>query len=181
MRKIGRCVAALCLAVSMVSCHAAGSEKTKNGDGLKEISEKYDHPYQTTASVTYNGTQMKLDLEKKEDGTTVVTFTEPKMLNGMNFSVGEEKITVGYLGLSFDIDPNNLSSSLIVSTMVDTFNQVAKGSGVEAKLADNALQVTGTTENVEFLLRLDRESGNALSLQVPSMGLEAEFENFRLG
>ncbi|MBD9097799.1 MAG: hypothetical protein EGP89_02900 [Ruminococcaceae bacterium] len=181
MRKIGRCLAALSLAILMTSCSAAGSGKTKNGDGLKEISNKYDQPYQTTAAVTYNGTQMKLILEKKEDGTTVVTFTEPKMLSGMNFSVGEEKITVGYLGLSFDIDPKNLSSSLIVSTMVDTFNQVAKGSGVTAQLSDNVLEVSGTTEDAEFLLRLDHESGNALSLQVPSMGLEAEFDNFRLG
>ena len=139
MRKIGRCLAALSLAILMTSCSAAGSGKTKNGDGLKEISNKYDQPYQTTAAVTYNGTQMKLILEKKEDGTTVVTFTEPKMLSGMNFS------------------------------------------GVAAQLSDNVLEVSGTTEDAEFLLRLDHESGNALSLQVPSMGLEAEFDNFRLG
>ena len=102
------------------------------------------------------------------------------MLKDMTFEVSEDNIEVGYLGMHFNIDPDNLSSSIIVSTIVSAFNTIASGSGITAEVDGSSLNVSGTTNNANFLLVLDKKSGNALNLEIPSMNLSAEFENFTL-
>lgn len=181
MKKLFSLLTAVCFLVCFCSCNTAeDKDKVKNNDGLKEISTKYSREYQTTANINYNGTNVKVNIEKTDDGTTEVSFEQPEMLDGMKFSVTDENIAVSYLGMTFNIDPENLSSSLIVSTIVGTFNTIASGTGISAEVDGSKLNVTGATDNVNFLLVLDKKSGNALNLEVPSMGLSAEFENFTL-
>lgn len=166
--------------LSFSSCTKENKKLTENDEGLKQISQKYDKEYQTTANIEYNGTKIKVNIEKTDKGSTKVCFVEPAMLKDMTFEVSEENIEVGYLGMHFNIDPDNLSSSIIVSTIVSTFNAIASGSGITAEVDGGTLNVSGTTNNANFLLVLDKKSGNALKLDIPSMNLSAEFENFKL-
>lgn len=173
----------LSVCISLTLCSCTGNDKgslDENDEGLKQISQKYDEEYQTTANIEYNGTKIKVDIKKDSEGTTEVTFVEPKMLEGMSFAVEEDNIKVSYLGMTFNIDPENLSSSIIVSTIVSAFNTVAAGSGITAEVDKSTLNVSGNTNNANFMLVLDKKTGNALTLEIPSMNLSAEFENFKL-
>ncbi len=180
MKKLLLVLLSLCLMFSVCSCKSENKQLTENDEGLKQISQKYAKEYQTTANIEYNGTKIKVNIEKTADGSTEVSFLEPTMLKGMTFDVSEDNIEVGYLGMHFNIDPNNLSSSIIVSTIVSTFNTMASGSGITAEVDGSAINVKGSTNNANFLLVLDKKSGNALSLEIPSMNLVAKFDSFEL-
>ena len=179
MKKLLAVLLSIGIIASFCACTNGGKKLTENDEGLKQISQKYEKQYQTTANIEYNGTKIKVNLEKKDDATEI-TFIEPKMLDGMRFEVSEENIKVTYLGMTFNIDPENLSSSIVVSTIVSAFNTIASGSGITAEVDKNTLNISGTTNNANFLLVLDKNNGNALSLEIPSMNLSAEFENFAL-
>ena len=179
MKKLLAVLLSFVISTSLCACTAENKKLTENDEGLKQISQKYDKQYQTTANIEYNGTRIKVNVEKKDDATEI-TFVEPKMLDGMKFAMTDDNIKVTYLGMNFNIDPENLSSSIIVSTIVSTFNTIASGSGITAEVDKNTLNISGTTNNANFLLVLDKKSGNALSLEIPSMNLSAEFENFTL-
>ena len=179
MKKLLAVLLSFAISISFCACTAENKTLTENDEGLKQISQKYEKQYQTTANIEYNGTKIKVNVEKKDDATEIA-FVEPKMLDGMKFSVTDDNIKVTYLGMNFNIDPENLSSSIIVSTIVSTFNTIASGSGITAQVDKNTLNVSGTTNNANFLLVLDKKSGNALTLEIPSMNLSAEFENFTL-
>lgn len=179
MKKLLAILLSFIISISFCACTSENKKLTENDEGLQQISQKYEKQYQTTANIEYNGTKIKVNVEKQND-TTEITFVEPKMLDGMKFSVTDDNIKVTYLGMNFNIDPENLSSSIIVSTIVSTFNTIASGSGITAEVDKNTLNVKGTTNNANFLLVLDKKSGNALSLEIPSMNLSAKFENFTL-
>ncbi len=180
MKKLLAILLSVGVILSFSACTKENKKLTENDEGLKQISQKYDKEYQTTANIEYNGTKIKVNMEKTEEGSTKVSFVEPAMLKDMTFEVSEDNIEVGYLGMHFNIDPDNLSSSIIVSTIVSTFNTIALGSGITAQVDGSSLNVSGTTNNANFLLVLDKNSGNALKLEIPSMNLSAEFENFKL-
>lgn len=166
--------------ISLCACTSENKKLTENDEGLKQIAQKYDNQYQTTANIEYNGTKIKVNMEKTGDGSTKFDFLEPAMLKGMTFEVSKDDIEVGYLGMHFNIDPDNLSSSIIVSTIVSAFNTMASGSGITAEVDGSTLNVIGTTNDANFLLVLDKNSGNALKLEIPSMNLVAEFDSFTL-
>lgn len=180
MKKLLAVLLSFVITTSFCACTAENKTLTEDDEGLKQISQKYEKQYQTTANIEYNGTKIKVNMEKTEEGSTKVSFLEPAMLKNMTFELSEDNIEVGYLGMHFNIDPDNLSSSIIVSTIVSTFNNIASGSGITAEVDKNTLNISGTTNNANFLLTLDKESGNALTLEIPSMNLSAEFENFTL-
>ena len=65
---------------------------------------------------------------------------------------------------------------MLVSTIVSTFNSVANQKGISAKVKDNTVSIEGENSGAKFEMVLDRENKNALSLDIPSIGLSAKFE-----
>lgn len=172
-------VLALTLAVFLTSC----SPQTPNNEGqllsynqTKTLTETYNQPFKTTANITYNDINVKANIEKTSNGNTTVTFESPETLSSLSFEVSADDVKVNYLGMTFHIDPNNLDSSMLVSTIVSTFNSVANQKGISAKVKDNTVSIEGENSGAKFEMVLDRENKNALSLDIPSIGLSAKFE-----
>ncbi len=150
--------------------------QTLSNDQLKNKTQQYEDSFKSTANIKYNGLDIKATIEKKGDGSTTVLFSSPETLKDLNFTVREDDIKVNYLGMEFHIDPNNLNSSMVVSMMIGVFNNLANNNGITAKVENNAILITGNTNDMQFEMTLDKNNGNALTLNIPQMGLFAEFE-----
>ena len=57
-------------------------------------------------------------------------------------------------------------------------NSAVKGQGVKVEVVDKTLVVKGDNENGKFELVLDKKSGNLLKLDIPSLNLKADIQNF---
>ena len=150
--------------------------ETLSQEQLKNKTEQYAQDFESTANIKYNGLEITATIQKKHSGETIVSFSSPETLKGLNFTVKEDDIKVNYMGMDFHIDPNNLNSSMMVSMMIGVFNNLANNQGISAKIENNAILITGDTNDMQFEMTLDKTNGNALSLNIPSMGLSAEFE-----
>lgn len=171
-------VLTLAIMVFLTSCSPA--TPTKEGQPLtpeqvKNTTQNYTKPFSTTAKISYNDMQITANIEKTQSGETKVSFTQPEMLKTLTFQVQNEEIKVGYLGMTFNIDPNNLDSSMLVSTLVSTFNSLGNDKGVSASVKNNQISVVGNTNGAQFEMTFNKENGSAVKLNVPSIGLKAEF------
>lgn len=167
----------LTLVIFLTSCSPASPKEgqTLSPEQTKTATEKYSQSFTTTANIKYNDMTVVATIDKTASGETTVSFSQPEMLNTLSFTVKNDDIKVNYLGMTFHIDPNNLDSSMLVSTLVNAFNSVGSGKGISATVKDNAISVVGDTEKAKFEMVFDKENGNAISLDVPSIGLKAEF------
>ncbi len=147
-----------------------------SSEQLKNKTQQYEDSFKSTANIKYNGLDIKATIEKEQDGSTTVLFSSPETLKDLTFTVREDDIKVNYLGMEFHIDPNNLDSSMVVSMMIGVFNNLASNQGITAKIENNAILIKGDTNDMQFEMTLDKTNGNALTLNIPQMGLFAEFE-----
>ncbi len=170
----------LCL-ILILSVTACSPTTPKNGqtltdEQLKKATQEYSDTFKSTANIKYNNIEIKAEIERLPNGSTTVTFLSPDTVKDMSFTVAEDDIKVNYMGMEFHIDPNNLDSSMVVSMMIGVFNNIASGQGITAKVEDNAIVLNGNNDNMQFEMTLDKQNGTALTLNIPSMGLSAEFE-----
>ncbi len=150
--------------------------ETLSSEQLKNSTKQYTDTFKSTANISYNGLDIKAVIEKLPDNSTTVTFLSPETLKNLNFTVSEDDIKVNYLGMEFHIDPNNLNSSMVVSMMIGVFNNLANNQGINAKVENNAILISGNTNDMQFEMTLDKNNGNALTLNIPSMNFSANFE-----
>ena len=61
----------------------------------------------------YNDLTATGTLTRRTAGTLVLEFSEPETLNGLLAEWNGEKVTLKYLGLSYDVDPATLPESAL--------------------------------------------------------------------
>lgn len=168
----------LCVMLTFLTtaCTPTPEGKTLSQDELQDKTQQYQSSFKNTANIKYNGLEIKATIEKKVSGETIVSFSSPETLKGLNFTIKEDDIKVNYMNMTFSIDPNNLNSSMLVSMIIGVFNNLANNQGISAKVENNAILITGEKNDMQFEMILDKANGSALTLDIPSMGLYAEFE-----
>ena len=159
----------------LCACNAKEVEEHK----ARETAEKkMASDFVTNASVHYGELDAEIRLSR-EDGVCEINMINPESLRDFTFLLKEDVLTLRYKGLSFDIDPSTLPIESMAGMILDTLNQAMEPNGMALSLEGQALVFTGQKENSSFSLRLDKETGNFLSLSIPDEGFSAEFRDFR--
>lgn len=148
-----------------------------SGPESSMVQEQLAKNFDTTAHITYGEIQAELRISKA-DGKCVATLLEPELVRDMTFVFTDDLVSIEYMGLHFDLDPNSLPAQAVASIMVSTINAAVEPYGVEMSIQDNVILLEGDSDAGRFTLRLDKENGNFLSVDIPSAGFAAEFENF---
>ena len=65
MKKLLAILLSIGVILSFSACTKENKKLTENDEGLKQISQKYDKEYQTTANIEYNGTKIKVNMENR--------------------------------------------------------------------------------------------------------------------
>ncbi len=157
---------------------SSGGSGGKNSSIPPAVSEAYGGAYNTTANIKYRDITAQAVFTKDAGGTATVTFTSPDSLKDIKFVYTEQLVTVSYKEMEFSLDPNSFLASSVTQTVISSIDMVTRQNGVRVQLKESGLCVTGEMETGNFELVLDKESGNALRLNVPQDELEVEFVNF---
>ncbi len=136
-------------------------------------------PFESSAQFTYDDFSFDAVVKRNALGSCVITITSPKAIEGMTFTYQGDQLTVEYLGLSVDIDPNTALSQAAVSAVVKALDAMTRQNGIHVSFEDSKFLVNGETENGDFTLILDEKSGNFLSLEIPEIPMSVTFHNFQ--
>ena len=124
----------------------------------------------------YNDLTATGTLTRRTAGTLLLEFSEPETLDGLSAEWDGEKVTLRYLGLSYDVDPAKLPENALGEGLLSCFDAALRGEG-ERKEADGKVTVNGLSGNAAYTYVYDAKSGAPLSLAIPSIPLTVTFSN----
>lgn len=163
-----RRVVALCLAFALVlvGCNRKKSVEPVAVDFMCNFKAQYN-------DLTAVGT-----ITRRTAGTLLLEFSEPETLNGLSAEWDGEKVTLRYLGLSYDVDPATLPENALGEGLLSAFDAALRGEG-ERTEADGKVTVSGLSGNSTYTYVYDAQTGVPLSLTVPSIPLTVTFSNLK--
>ncbi len=124
----------------------------------------------------YNDLTATGTLTRRTAGTLLLEFSEPETLNGLSAEWDGEKVTLKYLGLSYDVDPHKLPENALGEGLLSAFDTALRGEG-ERKEADGKVTLNGLSGTSTYTYVYDATSGAPLSLVIPSIPLTVTFTN----
>ena len=85
-------------------------------------------------------------------------------------------MTLKYLGLSYDVDPQKLPENALGEGLLSAFDTALRGEG-ERTESNGKITVNGLSGNAAYTYVYDANSGAPLSLTIPSIPLTVTFSN----
>lgn len=135
--------------------------------------------YTTTAKIGYRDLQATARISQESPSSCAVTFESPESLEDMGFIFREDSVDLSYKGLSVTFEPDTLPGGAVAKMAVTAINKAMKDDGLTVAMTDGALEIRGMMESGEFILTINKETGNLMKLSVPAEELEIEFANFK--
>ena len=136
--------------------------------------------FESRASIRYGDMDLTALVSRTQEGVTTVTFESPESLKDLTLTLQGEEVTLSYQGLSLSLNANGFPARSIARVMQDALNRALEPQGCTVSLEDGVLELRGQIDAYEFVLRMDGENGNLLSLSVPGENMEMTFENFQI-
>ncbi len=172
-------VGILALTMGLTCLTGCGKKQSDTMDG-SNLPSSVTQPFESSAQFTYGDFSFEAGVRRETPGTCMITITSPDPVAGMKFTYQSDKLTVEYLGLSVDIDPNSALSKAAVSAVVKALDAAARQNGVSVSFEHGQFLVSGESDSGKFTLILDEKSGNFLSLEMPDIPMSVKFNNFKL-
>lgn len=170
-----RRAAVLCAFCCLLGGCAAPQKPTKEE---ARLSQGVQQPYNAVIDLNYQGLAAQATIDQSTPGCYQVKFTAPETVAGMEFETDSETIIIRFGELETSMKVDEFFDSAAVKALVSGLNSAAAGSGVEFSMEDQSLRMEGDSGSGRFLLRIDRENGNLLSLEMPQQGLSLSFKDF---
>ncbi len=169
----------VCLALSLTlsGCGTENGGQPSESEQEK-VSDSLNHSFDAKATIKMGDIEAEADINRTEEGVCTVRLTNPKGLSGMTFSFDQENVTISYMGLSLELDNDSVLTSSMTKAVVASINMAAQPHGVSMALEGDALIIKGTTESGDFTLKLDRSDYSVLTLSIPNLDLECNFNPF---
>lgn len=171
--------AVLVFTLGLACLTGCGKKPSGAADG-SDLPSTVTQPFESSAQFTYGDFSFEAGVRRETPGTCVITITSPQPVAGMKFTYQRDKLTVEYLGLSVDIDPNSALSKAAVSAVVKALDAAARQNGVSVSFENGQFLVSGDSDSGKFTLILDEKNGNFLSLEMPDIPMSVKFNNFKL-
>lgn len=146
------------------------------GCNQKKVIEPVSVDFVCEFRAQYNNLTTTGTLTRRTAGTLLLEFSTPENLADLSAEWDGEKVTLKYMGLSYDIDPKALPENALGEGLITAFDAALRGEGKREE-ADGKVTVSGLSGNAEYTYVYDAKSGTPLSLSVPSLPLNVTFTN----
>ena len=131
--------------------------------------------FRCDAHVEYNQTELECELGVGENGDFYAEIQAPQSLKGMKLEWKAEKVTVSYLGISKEIDPDSIPYFNYAKTIRSVLGEVKGSLLATAENLGYSYSGVGSSGEYEIEFRAD---GFPIKISVPSSGLCVTLSNF---
>lgn len=156
-----------CLCLAFGSCNHSG----------KSAQQPVTTDFECDVQLTYRDMNVSGHLTRYSAGTLSMDFEQPDTLKGLTMIWDGETISVKMHGLSFGVDPSTVPESALGKGILDVLDNALRSDGA-GQVSGGQMKTAGESVNGEFELISDPETGELLSMKVPSLGITATFSNF---
>lgn len=130
------------------------------------------------AHILYKDIEIGANLTRTKAGVLKMDIYDPPSLEDMVITLDSGRIEVEMYGMSFNLNPDNLPVSGLAKGVLDVLDTVAK-SDEPPRLTENGAVLVGKSQNGDFTLISDPDTGELVSLSVPDIPLEITFSSFQ--
>ena len=134
--------------------------------------------FSCTATADYNGLALKGTLTRRIASTLTLTLDEPATLKGLTLRWEEDALTAELHGITATLDPSQLPQAGAIPLLLRTLDAAATLTDGGERTADG-LTFRGETDFGSYTLVSDPETGNLLTLDIPSAPLTVTFSDFQ--
>lgn len=134
-----------------------------------------------TVSMKYDGMDIKADVEYLSSESCTITITEPSSLNGVGIDWEGGRLSVSYLGMSFDVDRQDIPETAFVPHIMKAIEVIVSSEQLELT-EDETGEIClyeGICDEGSFIAQIDNETGAIRSIKIPTYELEIAFSNFQ--
>lgn len=162
----------------ILCCLLIGCAK-KDYKSPEKISKTLTQGFNTNAKIKVGDIEAEAVFDKVNENNCIVEFKSPKVLNTLKLMFNGETIDVSYLGLNLKLDKNSNLTKMAVSSIIKAIDSAIKDSGVRIQKQGNAIIINGKNQDGEFNVKLDDQNGSIISVDIPSLDIKCNFENFK--
>lgn len=130
------------------------------------------------AHILYRDIELEAHLIRTASGVLQMDINYPPSLEDLVITLEGDKVEVEMYGISFNLDPESLPVSGVAKGVLDALDTIADTDELPAFTESGAI-LTGKTQNGEFTLVSDPETGALISLTIPDLPLEVTFSAFQ--
>lgn len=135
-------------------------------------------PFETHATVSYRDMDLDMRLVRQGSDFYEIEVLSPETVKGMSFIYGEGNLKVKYKGLAFNVDPEIYPAQMMADMIIDAMNSALTVEGISINSESDTYMIEGKCISGSFALDVDPQTGNMISLNVPSENFQADFTNF---
>ncbi len=141
-----------------------------------QIASNVKRAFEAKATIKLKDITLVGDVNKTKDNTCTVTIQSPENLKGMKISYDGKDIVVGFKGLNVNLNGDSKLVNSIAKIIVNSIDNVNDDIGV--KIDDDTLKLNGKSDTGRFNMTLSKTNRSIMSLSVPELDFECEFDDF---
>nr|WP_317413755.1 hypothetical protein [uncultured Solibaculum sp.] len=170
----------LCSILFILTVLTGCSTMPGSGSGSNADLNSVPNAFSTMAKIQYNDTEIEAKITRLDSGNCTIEVLAPSSLKSltMDWDAQSSTMTLGFMGLSCNIDPQQFPDSAFGTALIYAFNTLASKDGLNIDKTDEALTFSGTGESGQFSVSIDRKTGYMQSLEIPGIGLSAQFSDY---
>lgn len=172
-----RIFALMLVVVSILSLSACG----KIGKVKKEIKPQLDSAFSCNVKMKYGDLLSEAVVKRFGNGAWEADFSAPNTLAGVKLSFLDDDVTASYKGLSFSVPKSALPIKSMMSNLFTIIDETASKDTIEVINDKEYLVIEGRTEQGDYEIMLDKETGLLVSFAMPNLDLLIEFSDFMPG
>lgn len=169
-----RIFALMLVVVSILSLSACG----KIGKVKKEIKPQLDSAFSCNVKMKYGDLLSEATVKRFGNGAWEADFSAPNTLAGVKLSFLDDDVTASYKGLSFSVPKSALPIKSMMSNLFTIIDETASKDTIEVINDKEYLIIEGRTEQGDYEIMLDKETGLLVSFAMPNLDLLIEFSDF---
>ncbi|HHX56564.1 MAG TPA: hypothetical protein GX710_00945 [Clostridiales bacterium] len=169
-----RIFALMLVVVSILSLSACG----KIGKVKKEIKPQLDSAFSCNVKMKYGDLLSEASVKRFGNGAWEADFSAPNTLAGVKLSFLDDDVTASYKGLSFSVPKSALPIKSMMSNLFTIIDETASKDTIEVINDKEYLVIEGRTEQGDYEIMLDKETGLLVSFAMPNLDLLIEFSDF---
>lgn len=135
-------------------------------------------PFETAAKVTYGDMEIDMRIVKQSSDLYEMEVLSPETVAGMSFVYDGGNMKVKYKGMAFTIDPEKFPANMMVDAIVKSLGSAFNAEEVNVTQDGERYTVEGKNDNGPFIMEIDAENGNILSIEIPGEKFSADFGGF---
>lgn len=163
-------------AIGIILVALCGCQKKLNSEDANTAAQKFSADFSSKADIRYRETGSKITLERKGEQFNL-TFCGGDELDGMKFTLNtsDGSGTAEFNGVSV---PFESGENMPVKVLADVFNVIKDSQQLRVWESDGCL-IAAQNKSDNFFVAADMKSGEIISISVPVLDLEINFESFK--